>query len=138
MAEQQLKAEQLEKKRAEKRADEAEEEVVRATRMQKESQDAAKQLQIQKQQVESEAIKAVRLAKSQISQAHEDVNELQQQVRQARAGLIQANAAKTAAEELVTRKEAEQAAEAQSLIDRTMLAAEQKTEETQQLTDALR
>lgn len=138
MAEQQLKAEQLEKKRAEKRADEAEEEVVRATRMQKESQDTAKQLQIQKQQVESEAIKAVRLAKSQISQAHEDVNELQQQVRQARAGLIQANAAKTAAEELVTRKEAEQAAEAQSLIDRTMLAAEQKTEETQQLTDALR
>jgi len=138
MAEQQLKAEQLEKKRAEKRADDAEEEVVRATRMQKESQDAAKQLQIQKQQVESEAIKAVRLAKSQISQAHEDVNELQQQVRQARAGLIQANAAKTAAEELVTRKEAEQAAEAQSLIDRTMLAAEQKTEETQQLTDALR
>lgn len=138
MAEQQLKAEQLEKKRAEKRADDAEEEVVRATRMQKESQDTAKQLQIQKQQVESEAIKAVRLAKSQISQAHEDVNELQQQVRQARAGLIQANAAKTAAEELVTRKEAEQAAEAQSLIDRTMLAAEQKTEETQQLTDALR
>eukprot|EP00930_Biecheleria_cincta_P062849 TRINITY_DN482_c0_g1_i1.p1 TRINITY_DN482_c0_g1~~TRINITY_DN482_c0_g1_i1.p1 ORF type:complete len:376 (+),score=106.57 TRINITY_DN482_c0_g1_i1:128-1255(+) len=137
-AKQQLKAERLEKNRAEKRAEEAEENVVKANRMQKESADTTKQLQIQKQQVESDAIRAVRLAKSQISKAHEEVNDLQEQLRQARADLILANAAKTAAEELVARNEAEQAAQARSLIDRTMLAAQQKAEEAQRLTDTLR
>jgi len=134
----QLQAEELEKDRAEKRAEEAERNTGKARLAQKESQDAAKQLQIQKQQVENEAIGAVRLAKSQVVKAHEEVQDLEQLLREARADLIQAKAAKTVAEELVARREAEQAAQAQSQIDRTMIDAQQKTEEAQELTAALR